>query len=278
MIPTDITKYVQQCRELKIPESEIGQSLLGAGWAKNMIEEALEVSRVRESLIIEVKNVSKEYSPNNKVTIPALKDINLKIHRGEFIAITGPSGSGKSTLLNLISLTDEPTTGEIILNGTNISHLNEKEKNSLRLSSLSIIFQFLNLLDNYTALENISFQLRLQNQTSKQSKEKSAEILDFLGLREKAGAYPNELSGGEQQRIAIGRALAKNSNIILADEPTAHLDSKNSQNVISLLKDINQWFQKTIILVTHELNYAEQAQRIVALKDGQIVKDCRLGN
>ncbi|MBI5079162.1 ABC transporter ATP-binding protein [Candidatus Wolfebacteria bacterium] len=222
--------------------------------------------------IIRIKNLVKEYQIYGGNINVVLQGVTLDIYAGEFLAITGHSGSGKTTLLNLIGLIDKPNSGEIWIENHNTNELSEKEKENLRLKSMGFIFQFFNLIDNYTALENIVFQLQLQGYGGRPAEEKAAQILDFLGLKAMADLYPRVLSGGEQQRIAVGRAMAKDSTIILADEPTAHLDSKNSQNIISLLRDINLRFKKTIILVTHEELYAKQADRMVVLQDGRVVK------
>lgn len=277
MISHELHTYIQQCRQHNIADSEITTNLLASGWPQDIVDQALRArsKNITREGFIRLKNIYKEYLPTKTLTISALQNVNLEITQGEFVAITGQSGSGKTTLLNLIGLADEPTQGEIVIDDTDVHNLPEKNKNDFRLRTIGIIFQFFNLLDNYTALENISFQLHLQGYGRKEAIEKASDILQFLGLREKAHSYPKELSGGEQQRIAIGRALAKDSQILLADEPTAHLDSKNSQKVITLLRNINLQFKKTIILVTHELDYAEHADRVIVLKDGEIIKNYR---
>ncbi len=204
------------------------------------------------------------------LTIPALNGIDLDIFKGEFLAITGHSGSGKSTLLNLIGILDNPTSGEIYFAGHEVHNLSEKQKVELRLNAISFVFQFFNLIDNYTAAENINFQLLLQGCPGREAKRKTEEIIDFLGLNDRAGSFPHELSGGEQQRVAIGRALAKDSLVILADEPTAHLDSANSVSTIRLLHDINKKFGRTVVLVTHEEGEANHADRNVMMRDGKV--------
>jgi len=276
MTDQKLIDYIHQCREFKISDEDIVRNLLSVGWSHNLIDSAFaEISlkfAAAKEILIAINNLSKEYELSKNIKTPALKNINLDIYKGEFLSITGHSGSGKTTLLNLIGLIDFPTSGEILVNNENIHKFKEKEKVEYRLKFAGFIFQFFNLLDNYTALENIIFQLRLQGYGRRKSKEKAKEILKFLGLETKANSYPKELSGGEQQRAAVGRALAKDSFLILADEPAAHLDSKNTQNLISLLREVNVKFKKTIILVTHELNYAKQADRTVELKDGAILE------
>jgi len=221
--------------------------------------------------IVSIRGVTKEYYPGKGIVIPALNSVDLDIAAGEFIAITGHSGSGKSTLLNLIGLIDTLTAGEIHINNHGIHTFSEAERVEFRLRFISIVFQFFNLIDNYTALENISFQLRLQGYSKEEATRKAMETLVFLGLENRANLFPKELSGGEQQRIAIGRAIAKDSMILLADEPTAHLDSNNSEHILSLLHHVNQTLGKTIILVTHEESEAERASKNIVMRDGKII-------
>ncbi len=223
--------------------------------------------------LISIRGLVKEYQPSERVKVAALNGVNLDVFPGEFISVTGHSGSGKSTLLHLIGLLDKPTSGEIFIQGRNTTLLTEKETTKFRLSSLSFIFQFFNLLENYTSLENISFQLQLQGYQKSDAKEKAMRILQFLGLEAKANLFPKELSGGEQQRIAIGRALAKDSLLVLADEPTAHLDSRNAAIVMELFLKINRDYGKTILLVTHESEEANQANRSIVMKDGKIISE-----
>ncbi|MDP2837764.1 MAG: ABC transporter ATP-binding protein [Candidatus Moranbacteria bacterium] len=220
--------------------------------------------------LINIRGVTKKYASSDVAPVAALNGVDLEIYRGEFVVITGASGSGKSTLLNLLGLLDDPTSGEIQFNGQNIHTLNEMEKNRFRLETISFVFQFFNLIDNYTAAENISFQLELQGMDHQEARKKAIETLRYLQLEGKADLYPQNLSGGEQQRVAIGRALAKDSLVIIADEPTAHLDSRNAQIVMDILRHINTTFKRTIILVTHEPNQAEQADRQIIIHDGRV--------
>lgn len=222
--------------------------------------------------LISVRDIHKEFRMSKQLTIPALNGVSLDVFQGEFLAITGHSGSGKSTFLNLLGLLDDPTRGEIYFSGHEIHNFTEKQKVDFRLNAISFVFQFFNLIDNYTAFENINFQLLLQGYGGGEAKRKANEIIGFLGLTERASFFPHELSGGEQQRVAIGRALAKDSLIILADEPTAHLDSKNAESTIRLLHDINRRFKRTIVLVTHEEEEARHADRNVVMRDGKIVE------
>ncbi len=221
--------------------------------------------------LISVQDLYKEYKVSKYVTVPALNGVSFEVSRGEFLAINGSSGSGKTTLLNLLGLLDDPTGGKIIINGNDTQKLSEKEKNKFRLQSVGFIFQFFNLIENYTAVENIIFQLKLQRLSGSEAKSRAQRIIDFLGLKDRASFFPRELSGGEQQRVAIGRALAKDSLIILVDEPTAHLDLENGRMVIDFLKKANKVFHRTMILVTHEREEAQSADRIITLRDGKLV-------
>lgn len=221
-------------------------------------------------ILIKIRDVAKVYTSSDAAPVAALNGVNLEIYQGEFIAITGASGSGKSTLLNLLGLLDEPSSGDIEFNHQNIHMLSDQGKDLFRLKTISFVFQFFNLIDNYTAAENISFQLELQGTHHREARKKALEVLRYLHLETKADLYPQNLSGGEQQRVAIGRALAKESLVIIADEPTAHLDSKNAQIVMDILRHINTTFHRTVILVTHEPHQADQADRQIIMYDGKV--------
>jgi len=223
-------------------------------------------------ILIRALNLKKNYKIG-KIVIPALNGVSFEVSKGEFLAINGRSGSGKSTLLNLLGLLDEPTEGELIMDGHEMVKFSEKEKTKFRLQSIGFVFQFFNLIENYTAIENITFQLKLQGLGNSESKRRAEDIIEFLGLKDRAYFFSREMSGGEQQRVAIGRAIAKESLLILVDEPTAHLDDKNSQIIINLLGEINRKFGRTIVLVTYEEKEASEADRIITLQDGRIIKN-----
>lgn len=219
---------------------------------------------------IEVKNLSKVYG-SGEAEVKALKDINLNIEQGEFVAIVGPSGSGKSTLLHLLGGVDKPSSGEVIIKGESIYKLKEKELSILRRRKLGFIFQFFNLIPVLTAEENIEMPVLLDN--GKIDKNYMNELLKLLGLEERRKHHPSELSGGQQQRVSIGRALANKPSIILADEPTGNLDSKNSKEVLELLKYCAKKYNQTLILITHDINIAKSADRIITIEDGKITTD-----
>ena len=220
--------------------------------------------------LIEVKNLNKIYG-SGEAEVKALKNINLNIEQGEFVAIVGQSGSGKSTLLHLIGGVDIPSSGEVIIDGKNIYKLKEKELSILRRRKLGFIFQFFNLIPVLTAQENIEMPVLLDNE--KIDKKYMNELLRILGLEERKNNYPSQLSGGQQQRVSIGRALANKPSIILADEPTGNLDSKNSKEVLELLKYCAKKYNQTLILITHDINIAKSADRVITIEDGQITTD-----
>ena len=215
---------------------------------------------------IQVRNLELFYGDNK-----ALKNINLNIEQGEFVAIVGQSGSGKSTLLHLIGGVDIPSSGEVIIDGKNIYKLKEKELSILRRRKLGFIFQFFNLIPVLTVQENIEMPVLLDNE--KIDKKYMSELLRILGLEERKNNYPSQLSGGQQQRVSIGRALANKPSIILADEPTGNLDSKNSKEVLELLKYCAKKYNQTLILITHDINIAKSADRVITIEDGEITSD-----
>ncbi|WP_297636112.1 ABC transporter ATP-binding protein [uncultured Clostridium sp.] len=217
---------------------------------------------------IEIKNLSKVYGKGAE-RVDALKDINLTISKGEFIAIIGASGSGKSTLLNIIGGVDSLDKGEILVDNINITKLNERELTLYRLRKVGFVFQNFNLISALTVEENIEMPVLLDEE--KLDKDFKKELLKSLNLERKKNKLPEELSGGEKQRVAIGRALSNKPEIILADEPTGNLDSKNSVEVIELLKYSARKYNQTLIIITHDEKIALEADRIIKLKDGKIV-------
>lgn len=217
--------------------------------------------------ILEVKNLSKVYgSGENKVQ--ALKNVSFKVAKGEFVAIVGESGSGKSTLLNEIGGLDTPTSGKIIIDGRDIFSMNEKDLTIFRRRNIGFVFQAFNLIPELNVEQNIIFPLLLDYK--KPDQQFVEEILEVLGLKDRRNHLPNQLSGGQQQRVAIGRALIENPMLILADEPTGNLDTKNSNDVVSLLKSMSQRYQQTILMITHNVNIASAADRILHVTDGEL--------
>lgn len=206
-----------------------------------------------------------------KTTVKALENIDLEIRSGEFIAIAGPSGSGKTTLLNLIGCLDKPTNGKIEIGGRDVSHLNADHLADIRNKKIGFIFQTFNLIPVLTAYENVEFPLILgRNMSSKERKQKIMEVLEEVGLQKQAGHRPEELSGGQRQRVAIARALVKDPDIILADEPTANLDSTTGDNIVKLMLRLNREKGRTFIFSTHDQMILQYAGRVVKLHDGRM--------
>ncbi|KEI03632.1 ABC transporter ATP-binding protein [Clostridium botulinum] len=220
--------------------------------------------------LVRVENLCKSYG-KGEAKVEALKDINMTIKKGEFVAIVGPSGSGKSTLLHLLGGVDIPTSGKVILDGVDIYSLKEREVSILRRRKIGFIFQFYNLLPVLTAKENIEMPVLLDGKKVDESY--MEELLNILGMKERQNHLPSELSGGQQQRVSIGRALANKPSIIFADEPTGNLDSKNSKEIIELLRYSVKKYNQTLVLITHDLNIASIADRVITIEDGDIKSD-----
>ena len=212
--------------------------------------------------IVEIRNLKKEYNMNGN-KIYALNNIEFFVEKGEFVSIVGSSGSGKSTLLHMIGGVDNPTSGSIIVNNKEIGKMTEKELALYRRRNVGIIYQFFNLIPTLNVEKNIKLPLLLDN--GKIDKKYYSDIIDILGLKDRETYFPHQLSGGQQQRVAIGRALMYKPSILLADEPTGNLDKKNTKEIVQLLKTSNKQFNQTIILITHDLKIAEEANRIVTV-------------
>lgn len=221
--------------------------------------------------MIEIRNLSKVYSTGS-IEVNALDDISFKIDGGEFVAIIGPSGSGKSTLMNMIGCLDVPTAGEYVLDGINISTLNDNQLADIRNTKIGFIFQGFNLLPKLNALQNVELPLIYRGIGAAQREETSKKALEIVGLSERMYHHPSQLSGGQQQRVAIARALAGNPPVILADEPTGNLDSKSGKEVLDTLIGLNET-GTTIILISHDMSVASKAKRIIRIMDGKIRSD-----
>lgn len=220
--------------------------------------------------ILKVENLCKTYGKND-TEVWALDNVSFSVERGEFVAIIGASGSGKSTLLHLIGGVDRATSGKIYIDGTDISELNNDKMAIFRRRQLGLIYQFYNLISILNVEENIALPCRLDGKQVE--KEKMEEMLSTLNLANRRGHLPNQLSGGQQQRVSIGRALINHPAIVLADEPTGNLDSKSSREIIDLLKMTNRKYDQTILLITHDEKIALEADRIITIADGKIIKD-----
>jgi len=221
------------------------------------------------SNIIEIKNLRKIYEDG--VEVVALDGMDLIIEEGEFLAIVGPSGSGKSTLLNMIGLLDTPTSGEIWLKEKNITKIDPKERARLRNRELGFVFQYHHLLPEFSAVENVMMPLLIAGVDKKEARERSITFLEEMGLGDRLGNRPTQLSGGQNQRVAVARALANHPSIVIGDELTGNLDSKSSDMVYDLLRELNREMNQTFILVTHDMKMAEKTDRILRLVDGRIV-------
>ena len=220
--------------------------------------------------ILKVENLTKSYG-KGEAKVDAIKNINLSINKGEFVAIVGPSGSGKSTLLHLLGGVDKPTSGKVYINDVDIYNLKEKDLSIFRRRNVGLIYQFYNLIPVLSVKENILLPAELDN--IKIDNDYLDDLLKTLGLKERANHLPNELSGGQQQRTSIGRALINRPSIVLADEPTGNLDSKNSKEVLELLKLSVRKYNQTLIMITHDPSIALQADRVITIEDGTIKQD-----
>lgn len=220
--------------------------------------------------ILRVENLTKIYGKDEN-EVKALDGVSFSVNQGEFIAIIGPSGSGKSTLLHILGGVDKPTSGEVFMDGQNVFQKNEEQLAVFRRRQVGLIYQFYNLLPVLNVTENITLPVLLDGR--KVNEERLDELLDILKLKGRENHLPNQLSGGQQQRVSIGRALMNAPAVVLADEPTGNLDSKNSQEIIDLLKLSNKRFKQTLIVITHDENIALQADRIIAIEDGKITRD-----
>ncbi len=220
--------------------------------------------------ILQIENLSKVYG-KGETAVKALDNVSFSVKKGEFVVIIGPSGSGKSTLLHLLGGVDRPTSGKVFIDNTDLYNLNETQLAIFRRRQIGLIYQFYNLIPILTVEENITLPLLLDEHEV--DKKQFNEVVEKLGLTHRLGHLPNQLSGGQQQRVSIGRALISNPAIMLADEPTGNLDSKNSEEIMELLKMFNKTFNQTLIVITHDERIALQADRVISIEDGRIAKD-----
>ena len=220
--------------------------------------------------ILETENLCKIYGKGDTM-VRALDNVSFSVEKGEFIAIVGPSGSGKSTLLHILGGVDTPTSGKVIIDGTDISALDETALAVFRRRQIGLIYQFYNLIPILTVEENLTLPMLLDGR--KPDKNQLAALVERLGLEDRLSHLPNQLSGGQQQRVSIGRALMSNPAIVLADEPTGNLDSENSREIVSLLRSFNREFNQTVIMITHDEKIALSADRIISIEDGKITRN-----
>jgi len=222
--------------------------------------------------LIKIVNLNKIYDAN-KISIHALKDINLEIEKGEFTAIVGPSGSGKTTLLNMIGGLDSPTSGKVLINNIDISNLKPDELIDFRLHNIGFVFQSFNLIPVLTAKENVEFIMLLQGIPKEEREKRTIELLNAVGLGDKIEARPFELSGGQQQRVAVARAIASHPSFVLADEPTANLDSVAAEGLLNIMEELNHKLGMTFIFATHDNKVIKRVRRVITLEDGKIKSD-----
>jgi putative ABC transport system ATP-binding protein len=226
--------------------------------------------------MIHVSNVTKTYD-DGTIKVNALRGIDLEIREGEFTAIVGPSGSGKTTLLNIIGGLDSATTGKIEIGSTDISTLSENELIDFRLNHIGFVFQSYNLIPVLTAKENVEFLMLLQKKSEEEREKRTTKLLQAVGLADQINKKPNEMSGGQQQRVAVARALASKPDFVLADEPTANLDSKSTANLLDIMLELNKQENITFVFSTHDQRVIDRAKRIITVEDGQVLSDVTKG-
>ena len=224
--------------------------------------------------IIEIKNLHKVYT-DNSVSVNALNGINLEFEEGEFSAIVGPSGSGKTTLLNIIGGLDDATQGTVLIDNVEINQLSARKLTDFRMKNIGFVFQAYNLIPVLTAGENVEFIMQLQGAGKKERENRTRELLQAVGLGEMTDRRPSKLSGGQQQRVAVARALASKPKFVLADEPTANLDSKSTENLLDIMEQLNKEEKITFIFSTHDARVVAKARRVITLEDGKIVSDVK---
>jgi putative ABC transport system ATP-binding protein len=220
--------------------------------------------------ILRVENLTKVYGKGEN-EVRALDGVSFSVEKGEFVAIIGPSGSGKSTLLHILGAVDEPSSGKVFMDGKDVFKQNEEQLAIFRRRQVGLVYQFYNLIPVLDVVENITLPVQLDGR--KVNRERLQDMVALLGLHGREKHLPNQLSGGQQQRVSIGRALMNSPSVVLADEPTGNLDSKNSQEIMELLKKSNRKYNQTLIMITHDENIALQADRIIAIEDGRITRD-----
>jgi len=222
--------------------------------------------------IIQINNLKKTYH-DTEIPVHAVNGINLSFEKGEFAAIVGPSGCGKTTLMNMIGGLEKPTSGNVVVDGSNMSELSSNELIDFRLRNIGFVFQAYNLIPVLTAKENVEFIMQLQNWNKKEMDQRTISLLESVGIGEKLNSKPNQLSGGQQQRVAVARALASKPKFILADEPTANLDSTATNQLLDIMEKLNQEEHITFIFATHDQRVMDKARRVVTLDDGKVISD-----
>ena len=223
--------------------------------------------------VIETKNLKKIYNQGSDIEVRAVDGVSVKIDKGEFTAIVGASGSGKTTLLNLIGGLDQPTSGEVIINGKDIANLSENEMIDFRLNNIGFVFQSYNLIPVLNSIENVEFIMLMQNRPKEERIQRAKELLQSVGLEKELHKKPSKLSGGQQQRVAVARALASKPQFVLADEPTANLDSKATNELLDIMYQLNQNEAMTFVFATHDQRVIDRAKRVITIDDGKVISD-----
>jgi putative ABC transport system ATP-binding protein len=224
--------------------------------------------------IIEIKDLYKVYDEKS-LPVHAVNGINLNFEAGEFTAVVGPSGSGKTTLLNIVGGLDDPSEGDVFIDGVKINELSSRQKTDFRMKNIGFVFQAYNLIPVFTAKENVEFIMHLQGKSKTERESRTKELLEAVGLGDRMDSRPNKLSGGQQQRVAVARALASKPKFILADEPTANLDSKSTENLLDIMEKMNREENVTFIFSTHDQRVVNKAKRVVTIQDGVVVSDAK---
>ncbi len=243
-----------------------------------VIQEVKDNEKMNPDAMIQVFDLTKVYNITEGVEVRALNGVSLDVKKGEFVSVMGPSGSGKTTLLNMIGALDNPTSGAVYINRTNIAHMNDKQRTNLRLKEIGFIFQFYNLVPVLSTYENVELPMLFAGKPDKERKEIVNKLLDLVGLSEKKSHLPSELSGGEQQRVAIARSLSNEPSILIADEPTGELDTVRGMEIIKLLRNLNKELNQTILMVTHDPMVGALAERLLKMRDGKIVDSINTKN
>lgn len=222
---------------------------------------------------IEVHKLCKTYNPESDFPVQAVRELDLTIEQGEFVAVMGPSGSGKTTLLNMLGGIDQPTSGEVIINGRNINRLDDKQKIAFRRDHIGFIFQDYSLLPVLTAMENVEFVMQLQGHNDSECRARALDLLQQVGLQAQRDKVPTQLSGGQQQRVAVARALAPKPSFIMADEPTANLDAESTRELLDIMQQLNEKEGTTFIFSTHDPRVIKRARRVIVFEDGRLTQD-----
>ena len=243
-----------------------------------ILQEVNDYEIMNPAAMIQVFDLTKVYNITEGIEVRALNGVSLDVTKGEFVSVMGPSGSGKTTLLNMIGALDNPTSGAVYINKTNVAHMNDEQRTNLRLKEIGFIFQFYNLVPVLSAYENVELPMLFAAKPEKERKRVVDNLLDLVGLSEKRNHLPSELSGGEQQRVAIARSLSNEPSIIIADEPTGELDTAHGMEIITLLRDLNKELNQTILMVTHDPMVGALADRLLKMRDGKIVESINTNN